>query len=353
MIKVMHPQGLSPPSKVKRLKPETVCRGGVSPNEAPPPCLYAMGDRTVTNTPQTTQETKENSPNGAQEADGLLIDAMMIELVTTDLVAHDQIKHAIHEHFSAGGKRIRAHMALMAGVCLQLDAQSRMAIAACCELLHNASLIHDDIQDADTERRDQPSLWARYGRDLAICAGDQLISAAYAALAQVTRPDAVGALIRLTHRAVSRTVAGQNADLSQTGQALDDITLYETIAGEKSGPLLGLPVVLPLFMADALADIDTVDRLVRLIAIAYQFVDDIGDWREDQAQGSLNGVLVLCRAHQIEPTHAIQEAASLTRQHLQHARELAATLPQGCGVVFDQLADRLDAKLAAELDHAA
>lgn len=303
----------------------------------------------MNNTPQTTQE---NDQNGKITADGHTIDDLMIDLATADLVADDRVKLAIQEHFHAGGKRIRAHMALLAGDCLQLDAQSRKAIAACCELLHNASLIHDDIQDADAERRSQPSLWARHGTDLAICAGDQMISAAYAALAQVSRAETIGELVRLTHRAVSRTVAGQTADLAQTGQALDDITLYETIAGEKSGPLLGLPVMLSLTMADAADDLDTVERVTRLIAIAYQFVDDIGDWRDDAAQSSLNGVLVLSRAHRITPAQAIQEAASLTRQHLQHARQLAATLPGGCGIVFDQLADRLDAKLATELLHA-
>lgn len=287
--------------------------------------------------------------NNTQPTDLTAVEALMRTIATDHLVADDQIGQAITEHFAAGGKRIRASMALSAGTCLGLDPQTRRALAACSELLHNASLIHDDIQDADAERRAHPALWVTHGTDLAICAGDSLISAAYAVLAQISNPQLIAPLMTLTHQAVSRTIAGQTADLAQTGQALDDITLYETIAGEKSGPLLGLPVTLSLSVAGALDDIRTVEATVRLIAIAYQFVDDIGDWEEDQAQGSLNGVLVLSRAQNIAPEAAITEAATLTRQHLMHARTQAAKLPQGCGKVFVDLADRLDAKLEKEL----
>ncbi|MEO0392782.1 MAG: polyprenyl synthetase family protein [Pseudomonadota bacterium] len=311
-------------------------------NTTPPITLKAGATRTL-----QPLADPAGPNNAAAHLDA--VENLMLELATESAVAETQIHQSLREHFAAGGKRIRALMALTVGQSLAINAPSRLAIAACCELLHNASLIHDDIQDADDTRRDQPSLWASYGTDLAICAGDDLISAAYAALAHTDTPSALPDLIKQTHKAISRTVAGQTADLAQTGLALDDITLYETIAGEKSGPLLGLPVSLCLLVAGHQDQLDRVKRIERLVAIAYQFVDDIGDWQDDQAQGSLNGVLVLARAQKTTPIAAINEAAALTRRHLLHAREQAKSLPHGSGAVFIDLADRLDAKLTREL----
>ena len=55
-------------------------------------------------------------------------------------------------HLGAGGRRIRARLALDAGSCLGLSARDAVAIASTCELLHNASLVHDDLQDRDPGR---------------------------------------------------------------------------------------------------------------------------------------------------------------------------------------------------------
>src|SRR5262245_18866186 len=66
-------------------------------------------------------------------------------------------------HLNTGGKFLRVRLAL--SVCAALDVERKNAIylAAACEFLHNASLVHDDIQDRDVQRRGQASVWHRYG----------------------------------------------------------------------------------------------------------------------------------------------------------------------------------------------
>ena len=92
-----------------------------------------------------------------------------------------RVVDAARYHFSAGGARVRAQLGLDAASALNLSAQASMACAVAPELLHNASLIHDDLQDGDAMRRDTPAVWSRYGKGTAISAGDLLISAAYMA----------------------------------------------------------------------------------------------------------------------------------------------------------------------------
>ena len=70
---------------------------------------------------------------------------------------------AAQYHFQNPGKSFRAQLALSSGSALNLDTQNSLHWAAACELLHNASLIHDDISDASTHRRGQASINEHFG----------------------------------------------------------------------------------------------------------------------------------------------------------------------------------------------
>ena len=107
------------------------------------------------------------------------VDAAIDQLLLPNL---SLVADAARYHFSAGGSRIRAQLGLAAAAALNLSPQASLACALAPELLHNASLVHDDLQDEDTMRRTRPAVWSRFGKDIAISTGDLLISAAYVAL---------------------------------------------------------------------------------------------------------------------------------------------------------------------------
>jgi geranylgeranyl pyrophosphate synthase len=119
------------------------------------------------------------------------------------------ICQAIIHHLRTPGLRVRSQIALHAADCLAVDARSALAMATCCELLHNASLIHDDLQDRDQLRRGTQAVWSMFGDGVALCAGDLLLSSAYAALAHVTDVAAIPRLVAQTHAAVAQTIRGQ------------------------------------------------------------------------------------------------------------------------------------------------
>jgi len=247
-------------------------------------------------------------------------------------------------HLESGGSRTRARLALDAGKALGLIPDVAVCCAVAVELLHNASLVHDDLQEKDDMRRGQPALWRRFGHQAAICAGDLMISAAFASLALHPRPaQALG----LMHQAVADTARGQADDL-----AAGSLSLYEnrTLAMAKTGPLLALPVRLALLAADAPGDA-LATKVGHKLAVAYQALDDLHDHEADRAAGRTN----LCMLFEAAG-YAPQQAREMTRdeagQSLKMARGLAVGLQHRTGSAFCNLADRLDSALTEISDAA-
>ena len=83
------------------------------------------------------------------------------------------------EHLGTGGKRFRALMTLQAADLLGVSQRSAIYWAAAVELIHNATLVHDDIQDGDTTRRGRPTVWKKHGVGQAINVGDLMLMVPY------------------------------------------------------------------------------------------------------------------------------------------------------------------------------
>ncbi len=98
--------------------------------------------------------------------------------------------------------------------------------AVAVELVHNFSLLHDDIMDGDTERRHRPTAWTVFGVGAAILAGDALLALAQDILLEDTAAQGVWAA-RCLSAAVLRLIAGQGADLAF--ERRDDVTLAECL----------------------------------------------------------------------------------------------------------------------------
>jgi geranylgeranyl diphosphate synthase type I len=147
----------------------------------------------------------------------------------------------VHSHLETGGKRLRARLAL--GACEALDAPAEHAIdwAAAVELLHNASLVHDDVQDGDRTRRGKPALWATVGAAQAINAGDLLLMLPFVALGSYPAPTQA-ALVQLLASYAERTARGQIRELDLTGSPEEGWSGYLRAVSGKTGTLFALPV---------------------------------------------------------------------------------------------------------------
>ena len=259
----------------------------------------------------------------------------MIALCGTGPVAE-----GVQYHLATGGGRVRARLGLQAAEILDLGDAVALACACGPELLHNASLVHDDLQDRDETRRAHPAVWRRFGDAAAISIGDLMVSAAYAALA--SHPDPARA-IRLAHDALARTARGQACDLLRADRS---VAAYRAMAADKTGALIALPVRLALAARRLDGDASAV-AAGDALAFAYQALDDIADREADRAAGRLN----LC-ALTGSAGDGAAPARAAAREALRLARRRAADMPGGAGRPFCNLADRLDSRLTEYADAA-
>jgi len=242
------------------------------------------------------------------------------------------IREAGYHHLTAGGSRVRARLALQAAYALGLSEQTSVAISSATEILHNASLLHDDLQDADTVRRGKEAVWQKFGKNAAVCTGDLFISASYAALA-CCKNERLNELVAHMHYNTEEVIVGQQADLEASDYSQQ---AYEKIAMMKSGPLLGLPVELCLIAAGRADSISTAQQASYEIAIAYQVTDDIQDMDQDREKGALNFTSLLVGSRD----EVIAQAKVYASERARKAKRLAAELPHGSGRGLDLLAQR-------------
>lgn len=259
-------------------------------------------------------------------------------------------------HLKTGGRRMRARLALHASVQLGLSQADAITIAAAVELLHNASLIHDDLQDRDRVRRDQETAWFRYGDNAAICSGDLMLSAAYAALATFSQPRYLAPLMALVHVNTAMAVEGQFADLkisansqsSESQTKVNWLTHYDKIVQAKSGALLSLPLEMALTGAGMAEFAGRAKNAANAFAIGYQIADDISDVDHDRARGCCNIVLMIEKHHFESTATSTVVAIAIAKRHLENAIAQSKRLPCHAGDLLQDLAQTLVQKLAAK-----
>jgi geranylgeranyl pyrophosphate synthase len=189
------------------------------------------------------------------------------------------LAQAASYHFNTPGKSFRAQLALSSGEALGLNEYDNLHWAAACELLHNASLIHDDISDASTHRRGKESIHEHFGSDMALCLGDWMVAKAFELATRNKQYG--GALAALLARAMQDTCRGQISDISQ--RQCIELDEWQNIVKGKTTPLLLAPIKGAALAAglsqhsDSLEPLGTLETLVGLCGLAYQGLNDIED----------------------------------------------------------------------------
>lgn len=203
------------------------------------------------------------------------VEARMVELAG-DRVS-DPGARMVREHLDTGGKRLRARLALASCHALGGHAEDAVDWASAVELLHNASLIHDDIQDGDRTRRGQTALWARYGAAQAINTGDLLLMLPFRALSRYPA-ETQAALVQILAEYAESTARGQIRELALTASPEKGWGDYFRAVSGKTGTLFALPVRGAAELAGLMPD-DAKELAAALssIGVLYQLQDDLLD----------------------------------------------------------------------------
>ncbi len=292
----------------------------------------------------TTTQQREEATGAAATQLGLSDQALVSFVESAGEVsrgAGSAAQRAARYHLESGGKRARAELALQASSALGIRGADALALAAAVELLHNSSLVFDDLQDRDTERRGTPAVWVRFGADVALCSGALLLSAAYGALSSLTDSARVGALVAHTHRRTALLIHGQTADLAVSSDPSTTLREYEEVAAEKSGVLFALPIELALLYAGCEESVEQARRAAHALAVGYQITDDLEDLESDLAaaggKGRLNYVSL---AGERSGSSGVELARERALELLHEAVSLAESLPHGAGAPLQRLARR-------------
>jgi geranylgeranyl diphosphate synthase, type I len=216
------------------------------------------------------------------------------------------------ERQRAGGKKQRGVMTLLACGAAGGDVESATAPGAAVELVHNFSLLHDDIEDGDRERRHRPTVWALWGIPQAINAGSLMQAlASQAALRWAAPPDrVVGALSILTCAELAMT-GGQARDIGFEGRWDVTEALYlEMIAG-KTAALFGAATELGALAAGAADEVRAAfRRFGEQYGLAFQVRDDLlGIWGEPEQTGKPVGGDIVAGKRSLPLLHALQNDA--------------------------------------------
>lgn len=203
----------------------------------------------------------------------------------------DFLSEPIWHHMHTGGKRVRPAICLITCEALGGDPDKAMHFALAVEIMHNMFLLHDDIEDGDTIRRDQPTVWVKYGIANAINAGDYLLACAYkSTLASPVSLENKIKLLQVLTMTYEKTVEGQALDIN--ARASEDFTVdkYMEMVKLKTGYYLACGMIGGAIISGVSEQVvEKIWTLGKTMGPAFQIRDDLIDLTHGKGRGGVIG----------------------------------------------------------------
>lgn len=258
------------------------------------------------------------------------------------------------------GKLIRPQLVLLACQAAGGDPQQALPLAAGVQLLHDFTLIHDDIEDNSDLRRGRPTLWSLWGLAQGINAGDGMFVIAHLAihrLADVGVPaQRTLAVLRRFDEIILQVCEGQYLDLSYEGDLGITPEDYLAMIGRKTAALIAGACELGALVAGAPpTTVETLAAFGRRMGLAFQIEDDLlGIWGAPEVTGKPLAADLYRRKVSLPVVHALataprrDELARLYRQGAMDAESVATAL-----AILDEAGSRAYSAGVAAEHHAA
>jgi len=247
------------------------------------PSLKLSAVLTNANIAKDEKTKEETNFNGYMLKKANIVNKALDEAIV--LEEPEKIYEAMRYSLLAGGKRVRPVLCIAA--CELVGGKEEASIPSACavEMIHTMSLIHDDLpcMDNDDLRRGKPTNHKVYGEDVAVLAGDALLSFAFEHVAVSTTgvpPEKIVRAIAELAKAVGKEglVAGQIVDLESEGKSNVGLETLEFIHLRKTAALLEAAVVMGAIVGGGTEDeIEKLRKFARYIGLLFQVVDDILD----------------------------------------------------------------------------
>lgn len=191
----------------------------------------------------------------------------------------DPIRHTLN----GGGKRFRPYLTMLGCELAGGDAMRAVPAAVAVELLHNFTLIHDDIMDDAETRRGQPSVFKKWGTNDAILSGDYMFALAIEQLDRYRMDheldkERFGLLYKILLSGVRTVCEGQSRDMEFENRADVNLQQYLQMIGQKTAALLKTSIELGTIVAGAGSQVtQNAGELAFEAGLAFQIQDDVLD----------------------------------------------------------------------------
>jgi heptaprenyl diphosphate synthase len=263
------------------------------------------------------------APDEALEADiRMRLDRVEEALEKSVVAESDLLADTAKYLLQAGGKRFRPMLVLLSGYFGEPTDPRLIPGSVAIELVHLATLYHDDVIDEADSRRGTPSVNARWDNTVAILTGDYLF-----ARASELSADLGTEVCRLLARTIAVLCDGQIREVDASGKVEQTEATYLEIIRRKTGVLIATSCRLGGMLADAPeADVETLEGFGESLGMAFQLSDDIMDVTASQMElGKEPGVDMKEGVYTLPVLHALHEGSD--REEL--ARLLAHGAPDG------------------------
>lgn len=220
------------------------------------------------------------------------------------------------------GKGLRPLMCLLACQAAGGDWRNALSFAAALELVHNFSLIHDDIQDGDTQRRHRDTVWHKWGLAQGINAGDSMRGLAALTLVQGVDDACPATQIRLAveglEKASLEMIEGQFLDITYERDTEVTTDQYLAMIGRKTGALFGCSYYLGALAAGSEARVSEAWRQFGLdMGAVFQIRDDVlGVWGDEDRLGKPVASDIRRKKMCLPVVHALQSAQGQDRKSM-------------------------------------
>jgi geranylgeranyl diphosphate synthase type I len=256
------------------------------------------------------------------------------------------------------GKALRPSLCLLACEAAGGDWRRAVPAAAAIELVHNFSLVHDDIQDRDEVRHHRPTVWSVWGEAQAINAGDALLALARLAVLRSVQHDVPADTTlhaaRILDERTLEMVEGQVMDLEFEGVVEIDVASYLRMVEKKTGALFDCALGLGGLLAGALPEsVERLGRCGRLFGLTFQIIDDVlGIWGAEAQTGKSTGADVRRRKKSLPIVYVLANGDAAAREAVRRVYAAETVTEEGVSEVLSALdaagARSFCAALAAE-----
>ncbi len=215
----------------------------------------------------------------------------------------------------AQGKRIRPLILLLATEAVGGDTHQALPAAAAVEILHNFSLIHDDIEDNSEQRRGRETLWRLHGIPLALNAGDAMFTLAFLAMNDLPHlPEIRLHAIRIFNTACLDLTKGQHLDISFENRTSVSTNQYLQMIRGKTAALLAASMQLGALLGGAPEALqNTYNQLGINVGLAFQVHDDIlGIWGDTTTTGKSTATDLLTRKKTLPILYGLEQGGNFS-----------------------------------------